>query len=76
MIKNGSGAVRRKIGDALGDTVTESQKSELATIIYYPHEKLQMINRVGGLGDEEYKDIIIITSFCFFICLNFYSIDN
>ena len=58
VIKNGSGAVRRKIGDALGDTVTESQKSELATIIYYPHEKLEMINRVGGLGDEEYKDII------------------
>lgn len=58
VIKNGSGAVRRKIGDALGDSVTESQKSELATIIYYPHEKLELINRLGGLGDEEYKDMI------------------
>ena len=58
VIKNGSGAVRRKIGDALGDTVSEAQKSELATIIYYPKEKLEQINRLGGFGDEEYKDII------------------
>ncbi len=58
VVKNGSGAVRRKIGDALGDSVTEAQKNELATIIYYPKEKLELINRVGGLGDEEYKDII------------------
>ena len=58
VIKNGSGAVRRKIGDALGDSVTEAQKKELATIIYYPKEKLEHINRLGGLGDEEYKEII------------------
>lgn len=58
VIKNGSGAVRRKISDALGDTVSEAQKRELATIIYYPQEKLELINRLGGFGDEEYKDII------------------
>lgn len=58
VIKNGSGAVRRKIGDALGDSVTEAQKKELATIIYYPKEKLEHINRLGGLGDDEYKEII------------------
>ena len=58
VVKNGSGAVRRKIGDALGDSVTEAQKNELATIIYYPKEKLEHINRLGGLGDEEYKDTI------------------
>ena len=58
VIKNGSGAVRRKISDALGDTVSEDEKKELATIIYYPKEKLELINRVGGLGDDEYKEII------------------
>lgn len=58
VIKNASGAIRRKIDDALGDGVDEEDKKELATIIYYPQEKLEFIKRVGGLSDDEYETII------------------
>ncbi len=58
VIKNGSGAVRRKIDDAFGDTLSKDEKDELATIIYYPREKLELIKRVGGFTDEEYDELI------------------
>ena len=58
VIKNASGAIKRKIDDALGDGVDEEDKKELATIIYYPKEKLELIRRVGGLSNEEYETII------------------
>ena len=57
-MKSGSGAVRRKINDALGDSVSEDDKKELATIIYYPKEKMELINEVGGLTDDEYEVLI------------------
>ncbi len=58
VMKNGSGAVRRKINDALGKDVSEEDKKELATIIYYPREKMELINEVGGLSDKEYELLI------------------
>ena len=58
VMKSGSGAVRRKINDALGDSVSEDDKKELATIIYYPKEKMELINEVGGLTDDEYEVLI------------------
>ncbi len=58
VIKNASGAVRRKIDDALGDSVSADEKEELATIIYYPTEKMRLIGRVGGLGDYEYEELL------------------
>lgn len=58
VIKNGSGAVRRKIDDALGSSISKEEKDELATIIYYPREKMELINRVGGLSDDEYEELL------------------
>jgi fructose-1,6-bisphosphatase-3 len=41
VLRNGSGAVRKKIDDVFGHTLSTSDKSALATLIYYPKEKME-----------------------------------
>lgn len=43
VIRNASGVVRRKIEDIFGKTLRTKEKSALATLIYYPEEKLEHI---------------------------------
>lgn len=43
VLRNGSGAVMKKIDDVFGDTLFEDQKEDLASLIYYPSEKLQYV---------------------------------
>ena len=43
VLKNASGAVKRKVNEIFGHTLRESEKKELCTLIYYPEEKLQLI---------------------------------
>lgn len=45
VLKNGSGAVRRKIDEEFGNTLSNKDKKSLATLIYYPEEKLDIILR-------------------------------
>lgn len=40
LLRNGSGTIRFKIDDAFGDSLTEHEKNALATLIYYPREKM------------------------------------
>ena len=40
VLKNGSGSVKRKIEDVFGNTMTSKDKQTLATLIYYPKEKM------------------------------------
>ncbi len=42
VLRNGSGAVRRKIGEVFSHTVSEREIRELATLIYYPTEKVAL----------------------------------
>ncbi len=42
VMRNASGVVKRKIDDTFGDTLTYIQKNELATLVYYPHEKITL----------------------------------
>jgi len=48
VLKNGSGSVRRKIDEEFGYTLTDKDKKSLATLIYYPKEKLEI-----ALQEEE-----------------------
>ena len=43
VLKNGSGSVRRKIDEEFGNTMSLRDKKSLATLIYYPVEKLEII---------------------------------
>ena len=42
VLRNGSGSIRQKIEDIFQDTLTELEKKELATVIYYPDGKYDM----------------------------------
>ena len=50
LLRNGSGSVKMKIDDAFGDELTEAEKSSLASLIYYPTEKMAAV--LPGVADE------------------------
>lgn len=43
VLKNGSGVVKRKIDMIFGNTLMDSEKKKLATLVYYPEQKLELI---------------------------------
>lgn len=43
VLKNGSGSVKRKIDEEFGNTLSAKDKRSLATLVYYPKEKLELI---------------------------------
>ncbi|MDO4620710.1 MAG: fructose-1,6-bisphosphatase, partial [Lachnospiraceae bacterium] len=42
VLKNGSGAVRKKVTEVFGKTLSEADIRELSTLIYYPKEKIEL----------------------------------
>lgn len=57
MVRSASGTIRQKIEETLTDR-TEEEKNLLATIIYYPKEKLDLLNKQNKLDKEFYEKII------------------
>ncbi len=55
VLKNGSGSVRRKIDEEFGNTITNKDKKSLATLIYYPEEKLEIVQREEDCIEDWYK---------------------
>ena len=55
VLKNGSGTVRRKIDDVFGNTLSRQDKQSLATLIYYPAEKMSRILQTEENPDDWYK---------------------
>ena len=45
IIRSASGVIREKLDDLFGTTLTRAQRDELATLIYYPEEKLEEIEQ-------------------------------
>ncbi len=45
VLKNGSGSVRRKIDEEFGNSMSSRDKKSLATLIYYPQEKLEIAEK-------------------------------
>lgn len=55
VLKNGSGAVKKKIDDVFGHTLGLSEKKSLATLIYYPREKMDLIKKKEKHMDDWYR---------------------
>ena len=55
VLKNGSGSVRRKIDDVFGNTMSSRDKQSLATLIYYPKEKMERIKKEEENMEDWYK---------------------
>lgn len=55
ILKNASGSVRRKIRQCFApDELSDEQVNALATLIYYPEEKLALLKEEGGQLTEEW----------------------
>lgn len=55
VLKNGSGSVRRKIDDVFGNTLSSRDKQALATLIYYPKDKMAQVKKVESNMEDWYK---------------------
>ncbi|MGI5990348.1 MAG: fructose-1,6-bisphosphatase [Lachnospiraceae bacterium] len=55
VLKNGSGAVKKKIDDVFGHTLTNADKNALATLIYYPREKIGLVRRQNVDMNDWYR---------------------
>lgn len=55
VLKNGSGSVRRKIDEEFGNALSERDKKSLATLIYYPEEKLDIVQNTEENLEDWYK---------------------
>ena len=55
VLNNGSGSIRRKIDEEFGNTLSEKDKKSLATLIYYPEEKLEIVLSTEDNINDWYK---------------------
>ena len=55
VLKNGSGSVKRKINDVFGNTLSSRDKQSLATLIYYPREKMAEVKKTEPNMEDWYK---------------------
>ena len=54
ILNNGGGIIRSKIDDIFGHSITENERATLATLIYYPEQKLKILKHEIGNLDEWY----------------------
>ncbi len=55
VLKNGSGNIKRKIIEVYGDVLSDKEIKSLATLIYYPEQKLEIIHKTEAHIHEWYK---------------------
>ena len=55
ILKNASGVIKTKIDDIFKNDMTQSERRRLATLIYYPKEKLELIKKETTNLDEFYR---------------------
>lgn len=55
VLKNGSGVVKRKIESVFGNSLMDSEKRSLATLVYYPEQKLDIVLKEEENIDDWYK---------------------
>lgn len=55
VLKNGSGAIKRKIEEEFGNNYSMAEKKAIATLIYYPELKLKQIQKQEANIEDWYK---------------------
>ena len=58
MLKTASGVIEYKIDQIFGNDLTNTEKRELATLIFYPKTKIQELEERGGIPPEWYKETL------------------
>lgn len=57
VLKNASGAIKRKVNEIFSNTLRDTEKKELCTLIYYPEQKLELVK----LKETDLEDWYLIT---------------
>ena len=57
VLKNASGAIKRKVNEIFSNTLRDLEKKELCTLIYYPEQKLELIRQ----REKDLDDWYLIT---------------
>ncbi len=55
VLRNASGAIKRKVNEIFGDSLSWQEKKELCTLIYYPEQKLQLVREKTRDMDSWYR---------------------
>ncbi|MGL5692918.1 MAG: fructose-1,6-bisphosphatase [Peptostreptococcaceae bacterium] len=55
VLKNGSGVIKRKIEELFANNIRESEKKMLATLVYYPEQKLELIAKEETNIEDFYR---------------------
>ncbi len=55
VLKNASGVIKRKVNDIFGNTLRESEKKALCTLIYYPEQYIDIALNKEDDTDDWYK---------------------
>lgn len=55
ILNNGSGIIKSKIESIYGNSITEEERKNLATLIYYPEEKLNLVKKEVSNMSEWYR---------------------
>ena len=58
ILNNCSGVIKEKVELVFADTLSPEYRTTLCTLIYYPKEKLKMLEKEGTLTDSWYKGVI------------------
>ena len=66
--KNASGVIKKKVDALFSKSITVHERAELATLIYYPEEKLdQLKSRIEELDDWYFITLERLVSLCRFV---------
>ncbi len=58
VIRNASGNIKRRVKDLFGQTLSREKIKELCTLIYYPEQKLKLVQRSESNLDEFYTSTL------------------
>ena len=65
VVKNASGAIKRKVREIYGDTLSAREQQHLCTLIYYPEQKLELEkNRTDDINDWYFITINRLVRVC------------
>lgn len=55
VLKNGSGVIRRKIDELFTNTMRDAEKKALATLVYYPKDKMEIVKKSETNMEDFYR---------------------
>ena len=58
ILNNCSGVIREKVDLLFGETLSDFDREEICTLIYYPVEKLELVRKEGKNNEEWYRAIL------------------